>query len=71
MQHLTLNVEGMTCGGCVSAVKNVLARQPGVKASKVEIGKIELDLDERAQSLDSVRQAIAKAGYAVVQGSFA
>ena len=66
MQHLTLNVEGMTCGGCVSAVKNVLARQPGVKSSKVEIGKIELDLDETAQSLDSVRSAIAKAGYTVV-----
>ena len=64
--HLVLRVEGMTCGGCVSSVKNVLARQPGVKASKVEIGSVELDLDEAAQTLDSVRQAIAKAGYTVV-----
>ena len=66
MQHLTLRVEGMTCGGCVAAVRNVLSRQPGVKSSKVEIGSVELDLDEAAQSLDSVRKAIAKAGYDVV-----
>ena len=66
MQHLTLRVEGMTCGGCVAAVRNVLSRQPGVKSSKVELGSVELDLDEGAQSLDSIRQAIAKAGYTVV-----
>ena len=64
--HLTWKVEGMTCGGCVSSVRNVLARQPGVKSSSVEIGRVELDVDESAQSLDSIRQAIAKAGYTVV-----
>jgi len=65
MQHLVLRVEGMTCGGCVAAVKNVLARQPGVKSSKVTIGSVELDLDESAQSLESIREAIAKAGYSL------
>jgi copper chaperone len=62
--HVTLKVEGMTCNGCVSAVRNVLARQSGVRASKVEIGKVELDLDD-ATSLDSIRAAVEKAGYSV------
>jgi len=64
--HLTWKIDGMTCGGCVSSVRNVLARQPGVKSSSVEIGRVELDVDESAQSLESIRQAIAKAGYTVV-----
>lgn len=60
--HVTLTVEGMTCKGCVAAVRNVLARQSGVRSSNVEIGKIELDLDD-ASSLDAIRAAVEKAGY--------
>ena len=56
----------MTCGGCVAAVKNVLSRQPGVSEAKVEIGSIELDLDESVGSVDAVRKAVEKAGYSVV-----
>ena len=61
--HHSLTVEGMTCGGCVTAVRNVVSRQPGVRSAKVEIGKIELDLDESEGSLDAVRAAVVKAGY--------
>ena len=56
----------MTCGGCVAAVRNVLSRQPGVSSPKVEIGSIELDLDESVGSVDAVRKAVEKAGYSVV-----
>jgi copper chaperone len=63
--HVTLKVDGMTCNGCVAAVRNVLARQSGVQSSKVEIGKVELDVDEAAGSLDSIRAAVEKAGYTV------
>ncbi len=64
--HVTMKVEGMTCNGCVSAVRNVLARQSGVRSSNVEIGKVELDLDDDAGSLDSIRAAVQKAGYIVI-----
>jgi len=56
----------MTCGGCVAAVRNVLSRQPGVSKALVEIGSIELDLDESVGSVDAVRKAVEKAGYSVV-----
>ena len=66
MAHHQFRVEGMTCGGCVAAVKNVLSRQPGVSSPKVEIGSIELDLDESVGSVEGVRKAVEKAGYTVV-----
>ncbi len=56
----------MTCGGCVAAVKNVVSRQPGVTSPKVEIGKVELDLDEAVGSVEKIREAVKKAGYTVV-----
>ena len=55
----------MTCSGCVAAVQNVLSRQPGVSSPKVEIGKIDLDLDESVGSVENVRKAVEKAGYAI------
>ena len=45
MAHHQFRVEGMTCSGCVAAVRNVLSRQPGVSTANVEIGKIDLELD--------------------------
>jgi copper chaperone CopZ len=56
----------MTCGGCVSAVRNVLSKQPGVSKAMVEIGSIELDLDESVGSVDAIRKAVEKAGFVVV-----
>lgn len=56
----------MTCSGCVAAVKNVLSRQPGVSKASVEIGSIELDLDESVGSVEGVRKAVEKAGYSLV-----
>ncbi len=55
----------MTCSGCVAAVKNVLSRQPGVSSPAVEIGKIDLELDESVGSVDAIRKAVEKAGYAM------
>jgi len=66
MAHHQFRVEGMTCGGCVAAVRNVLSRQPGVSQAKVEIGSIELELDESVGSVENVRKAVEKAGYGVV-----
>ena len=55
----------MTCGGCVAAVKNVLSRQPGVSSANVDIGTIELELDESAGSVEDIRKAVEKAGYVI------
>ena len=63
MKHLSMPVGGMSCGGCVAAVRNVLSRKPGISALNVEIGKVDLDYDEAAIDVDHIAQAIRKAGY--------
>ena len=35
----TYHIDGMTCGGCVSSVKQTLAGVPGVKSVTVDLGK--------------------------------
>jgi copper chaperone CopZ len=44
-------------------VRNVLARQPGVSGVQVEIGKVDLDYDEGAVTVEGIAQSIRKAGY--------
>ncbi len=63
MKHLTMQVGGMSCGGCVTAVRNVLGRQPGISALQVEVGKVDLDYDEAAIDPERIAQTIRKAGY--------
>lgn len=38
-QTVTLQIEGMTCGGCVKDVNAALAKVPGVSAVEFTIGK--------------------------------
>jgi copper chaperone CopZ len=66
-EHLTLTVDGMTCGGCENAVKRVLGLVPGVAnvtASHRE-RRVTLDYDPARADLDAIAQAIARAGYRV------
>ncbi len=63
MKHLTMQVGGMSCGGCVAAVRNVLSRQSGVSSLQVEVGKVDLDYDESAIDPGRIAQAIRNAGY--------
>ena len=37
MQTVVLDVEGMKCGGCVSAVERTLLEQPGVQRADVNL----------------------------------
>ena len=63
MKHLTMQVGGMSCGGCVTAVRNVLTRQPGISELQVEVGKVDLDYDEASIDPERIAQTIRKAGY--------
>jgi copper chaperone CopZ len=60
---IVIAVEGMTCGGCVSAVRNALARA-GVATSAVEVGRatVEPGADE-AETVARARAAIERAGF--------
>ena len=66
-EHLTLTVDGMTCGGCENAVKRMLGLVPGVAnvtASHRE-RRVTLDYDPAQADLTAIAQAIARAGYRV------
>ncbi len=69
-QAITLPVEGMTCAACVSHVENALKRVPGVSRAAVNLATEKASVEFASQSISSVsledlREAVAKAGYAV------
>lgn len=68
MNILTLSVSGMSCMGCVNAVKNLLGALPGVDSVEVDLssGRVAVTHDPVLASAQSIRQAIEAAGYAVV-----
>lgn len=63
MERINLNIEGMSCGHCVSAVRNALADVDGVSIEKVEIGHATVSYDPQFASVGAVVDAIADAGY--------
>lgn len=63
MRDLTLNIDGMSCGHCLSAVNRALAELPGVEVQSVRIGRADLRYDERAVEPSSIEAAVTGAGY--------
>jgi copper chaperone len=67
MQHVTLEVRGMTCQGCVASVTRVLKATPGVGDARVDLaqGRAEVDYDPARTSVAALKGAIEDAGYDV------
>ena len=63
MQHLTLKIDGMSCGHCVARVEKALSRLDGVYARRVEVGSAEIDYDPARTSFARIREVIEDAGY--------
>jgi copper chaperone CopZ len=57
----------MSCAHCVRAVFTSLAGVEGVSRAEVSIGAAEVEHDARV-TVEALRQAIAVAGYEVVEG---
>ncbi|MBX2987003.1 MAG: heavy-metal-associated domain-containing protein [Bdellovibrionaceae bacterium] len=53
-------VEGMTCGSCVKAIKAQVCQLPGLESCQVELNKVTITAP--AVNDDVVKSAIAKAG---------
>lgn len=67
MQDITLDVRGMSCGGCVNSVRQVLMELPGVEEVEVvlETGKVSVHYDPNRVDVAAIKAAIADAGYEV------
>ncbi len=65
METVTLQVEGMTCGGCVNSVTRVLSALPGVAAADVSLpeARAEVTYDPARTGVEAMKQAIERAGY--------
>lgn len=64
MTTSTYNVAGMTCGHCVSSVREEVSQVPGVTGVDVDLATGRLDISADAPvSGDAVRAAVEEAGY--------
>lgn len=65
METTTIKVIGMSCGGCVKSVTNVLQALPGVAKAEVllEKGEARVDYEAGRVSLDDMKRAVVDAGF--------
>jgi len=63
VQHLTLHIEGMSCGHCLHAVSRALTDLPGVEVESVRMGRADLRYDEHQLNPARIEAAVAEAGY--------
>lgn len=70
MANATLNIQGMTCGGCVKSVTAALTRQSGVKQVEVmlEQGIARVDYDAAQTSPQQLVAAVEEAGFEAAVG---
>lgn len=68
MTTKTLKIEGMTCASCARAVERVTGKLDGVSGASVNLAteKLTLEYDESKLSIESVRDAIDRAGYKAI-----
>lgn len=63
MQRVTLQINGMSCGHCVSAVKQALSEIPGVEIENVAIGSAVISYDPGKTRSTDITAALANVGY--------
>ncbi|WP_114891558.1 heavy-metal-associated domain-containing protein [Haemophilus haemolyticus] len=64
MKTITLNIEGMHCGGCVKSVTQVLTELDGVQSANVQLeGKANITFDENRVNVAQLIEVIEDAGF--------
>jgi copper chaperone len=66
MQHVTLNVEGMSCNHCLNAVEGAVKSVGATGKVDLATKKVDITFDEKKVSVDSIKKAIVDQGYDVV-----
>ncbi len=65
METITLNVEGMTCGGCVKSVTRILENTDGVTKAEVSLENKNavIEFDAARTNVDALIEAIEDGGF--------
>lgn len=63
MERIKVNIDGMGCGHCVSAVAAALREVKGVEVENVAVGNAIVKVDSAVAGPDDVTRAIEQAGY--------
>ena len=64
MKTITLNIEGIHCGGCVKSVTRVLTELDGVQSADVQLeGKANVTFDENRVNVAQLIEVIEDAGF--------
>ncbi len=66
MDRITMKIDGMSCGHCVSAVDKALKKLDGVSVENIGIGSATISYDPSAVSEQRIAEAVADEGYSVV-----
>ncbi len=62
----TYHVNGMSCGGCATTVKNKLSAAPSVTSVQVDLAKKEADItSSQAIEIDKLQEALSNTGYSI------
>ncbi len=67
MQTITLGISGMTCGGCVRSVGNVLKALDGVAKAEVSLEKNNaiVEYDPGKVGVEQMKRSVVEAGFEV------
>ena len=65
MERMTMKIDGMTCGHCVSQVTKALKGVDGVTLEQVSVGSATVAFDPAVASEEKITQAVEDQGYAV------
>lgn len=65
MATITLNIDGMTCGGCVKSVTKVLNDLDGVRSATVSLENknAQVEFDEGKIQMAQLVEAVEDAGF--------
>ncbi len=69
MNKETIKISGMTCAACAKRIEKAVGKLEGVAQASVNFAaeKLFIEYDDHKASLSGIKEAIAKAGYEVVE----
>jgi copper chaperone len=68
MEQVTVAITGMSCGGCISKVRDALAAIPGAQVDAVTVGSATVSYDGARTTPVAIAQSIRDAGYEIAAG---